>query len=147
MYGTYISHFHQASSFLLSKLHSKSKKCIVFLITQNTYIYFFKIFGPRSHHQLSGLFAVEARKPWSNSEGAETSLRIPHRNHGSASTSLTCFTGEKHQPGQEEGLLPAQGSIQWDTRTLLLQNPLLYGREHKTTNVYVACWTSLSNTN
>lgn len=26
MYGTYISHFHQASSFLLSKLFSESKK-------------------------------------------------------------------------------------------------------------------------
>lgn len=43
MYGTYISHFHQASSFLLSKLLSKSKKCIVFLIAQNIYIFFFNL--------------------------------------------------------------------------------------------------------
>lgn len=53
MYGTYISHFHQASSFLLSKLFSESKKKKkvsplkkdVFLMP----LYFILIFEPRSH--------------------------------------------------------------------------------------------------
>lgn len=32
--------------------------------------------------------------------------------HGSASSSLKCFTGEKQQSGQEEGLVPAQDCVQ-----------------------------------
>lgn len=58
MYGTYISHFHQASSFLLSKLLSKSKKCIVFLIAQK-YIYIYIYFSLWMQKPLTAIRALD----------------------------------------------------------------------------------------
>lgn len=45
-------------------------------------------------------------------EGTELPFKTLSYYHGSASTSLKCFTGERHWSGQEGGLVPTQGCVQ-----------------------------------
>lgn len=71
--------------------------------------------------------------PWFSKHQSEISLfwrEAPARRKGKFGPSPGWYPGSK-----------------WDIRILLLQNTLLYRQESKTTEVYVAIQTSLSNTN
>lgn len=153
MYGTYISHFHQASSFLFSKLLSKSKgrkgeKKVLCSLSLKIYVVGF--FNLWTQKPVPAIRAVRGRSQKTLAELWENSLKYPVIAITSKHHSNALLERSTVQDRRKVWCQPRDVSrSKQDARILLLQNILciLHRQEYKTTNVYVAFHTSLSNMN